>query len=246
MAKSKFTTTLDTKDENVQILYNYVTYGINNIRNDKFIKEQNTSIDSFTNYEKFYYALLFAEVDDFEETGRTDSQGNKIYNISDAKVKNYMERFFGPNIDYSRTSEVTYTFNFSMNGKNIGTMKHNDSLSGFDTVFTKTSVREQQNYIKPFYTKLSSASSKSDGTLEINEKIIYTDTKEENGLYTISIYKDYQHTMLIDSKTNITKEKLPTTEISIDEYLSNASTITYKFNSANQTYYFESSTISNS
>ena len=49
------TTTLDTKDENVQILYNYVTYGINNIRNDKFIKEQNTSIDSFTNYEKFYY-----------------------------------------------------------------------------------------------------------------------------------------------------------------------------------------------
>lgn len=240
------TTTLDTKDENVQILYNYVTYGINNIRNDKFIKEQNTSIDSFTNYEKFYYALLFAEADDFEETGRTDSQGNKIYNISDAKVKNYMERFFGPNIDYSTTSEVTYTFNFSMNGKNIGTMKHNDSLSGFDTVFTKTSVREQQNYIKPFYTKLSSASSKSDGTLEINEKIIYTDTKEENGLYTINIYKDYQHTMLIDSKTNITKEKLPTTEISIDEYLSNASTITYKFNSANQTYYFESSTISNS
>ena len=157
-----------------------------------------------------------------------------------------MERFFGPNIDYSRTSEVTYTFNFSMNGKNIGTMKHNDSLSGFDTVFTKTSVREQQNYIKPFYTKLSSASSKSDGTLEKKKKIIYTDTKEENGLYTISIYKDYQHTMLIDSKTNITKEKLPTTEISIDEYLSNASTITYKFNSANQTYYFESSTISNS
>ena len=67
-------------------------------------------------------------------------------------------------------------------------------------------------------------------------------TKEQ----VISIYKDYQHTMLIDSKTNITKEKLPTTEISIDEYLSNASTITYKFNSANQTYYFESSIISNS
>ena len=75
---------------------------------------------------------------------------------------------------------------------------------------------------------------------------IFLAIAKKNGLYTISIYKDYQHTMLIDSKTNITKEKLPTTEISIDEYLSNASTITYKFNSANQTYYFESSTISNS
>ena len=59
-------------DENVQILYDYVTYGVRDTRNDKFIKERNVQLSSFSNQEKFYYALQFAQVEDFEATSVCD------------------------------------------------------------------------------------------------------------------------------------------------------------------------------
>ena len=48
-------TPLSLSDENVEILYSYVTYGTNNERNDKFVKEPKVTLDSFTNQESFYY-----------------------------------------------------------------------------------------------------------------------------------------------------------------------------------------------
>ena len=70
---------------------------------------------------------------------------------------------------------------------------------------------------------------------------------DENYPLTDKDFPERFHKIVFGAMDNLIRNGIQKlTEISIDEYLSNASTITYKFNSANQTYYFESSTISNS
>ena len=91
---------VDLKNENVQILYQYVTYGTKGLRNDKFAKEDKVVLDNFSNEEKFYYALQFDQVDDFEFTGEINAEKNKVYLITDRKIKKYMQLFFGPNVKY--------------------------------------------------------------------------------------------------------------------------------------------------
>ncbi len=238
-------TKLDLKDENVEILYNYVIYGTNNTRYDKFIKEQNVTIDSFSNYDKFYYALMFVETSDITDNNKKDEAGNKIFSIPESKIKTYMKRFFGPNINYSTDTEITYAFNFSSGGKNIATLTYDPTSQGFNIVFKDTSKKKDENVVEPYYAKLSDATRTSDGTLTLKEKIIYTDIKtNEDGTYNITIYKDYNHTEQIDIKENYSQELLKTSPITIDDYSNKASTITYTFKTYNNTYYFESSTIS--
>ncbi len=238
-------TKLDLKDENVEILYNYVTYGTNNTRYEKFIKEQNVTIDSFSNYDKFYYALMFVETSDIVDNNKTDEAGNKIFSIPESKIKTYMKRFFGPNINYSTDTEITYAFNFSSGGKNIATLTYDPTTQCFNIVFKDTSEKKETNVVEPYYAKLTDASLTSDGTLTLEEKIIYTDAKTNtDGTYNITIYKDYNHTEQIDIKQNYSQELLKTDPITVDDYSNKTSTITYTFKTYNNTYYFESSIIS--
>ncbi len=238
-------TKLELKDENVEILYNYVTYGTNNTRYEKFIKEQNVTIDSFSNYDKFYYALMFVETSDIVDNNKTDEEGNKIFSIPESKIKTYMKRFFGPNINYSTDTEITYAFNFSSGGKNIATLTYDATTQCFNIVFKDTSEKKETNVVEPYYAKLTDASLTSDGTLTLEEKIIYTDAKTNtDGTYNITIYKDYNHTEQIDIKQNYSQELLKTDPITVEDYSNKASTITYTFKTYNNTYYFESSTIS--
>ena len=176
---------------------------------------------------------MFASYDDFTNTGEVDANNNKIYSISNSKIKEYMIRYFGPNVSYSTTSEIKYFFNFTINGNNYGIMNYDSASNSFNTIFINYRDGSNSKDIN-YYTKLSSAKSFSDGTLEIKEKIIYVATENNK----TNIYKDYQHNMLIESVNN--------SNISIDDYLSRASTITYKFSAYNNTYYFESSSIENS
>lgn len=239
------TTKLDLKDENVEILYNYVTYGTNNTRYEKFIKEQNVTIDSFSNYDKFYYALMFVETSDIVDNNKTDEAGNKIFSIPESKIKTYMKRFFGPNINYSTDTEITYAFSFSSGGKNIATLTYNPTTQCFDIIFKDTSKNKETTLVEPYYAKLTDAYQSSDGTLTLKEKIIYTDAKvNTDGTYNITIYKDYNHTEQIDIKQNYSQELLKSNPITIEDYSNKASTITYTFKTYNNTYYFESSTIS--
>ena len=96
---------LSLQEENVKILYEYVTYGAGEERSEKFLKEKNVNISSFTNQEKFYFALQFAQVEDFEKTDRLDESKHKIYFIPSNIIQEYMERFFGPSITYTTNNE---------------------------------------------------------------------------------------------------------------------------------------------
>lgn len=233
-------TELSLDDTNVEILYSYVTYGEENERYTIYLENDNVEFASFTNKEKYDYALMFATADDFKETGEKDDNDNKIYQIPASKVKSYMIRYFGPNVSYNKNNEIKYHFNFTINGNNYGIMNYNGTMDAYNTIFIDNKMEHDNSKIKKYYSKLTSAYSYGDGKIELNEKVIYTDYKLDGDKYTVSIYKDHNHNNLIDTiELSSTSNK----SIDIDDYITKASTITYTFETYNNTYYFLNSRI---
>ena len=242
--KPEVSTPLSLEDENVKILYDYVKYGTNGKRNDKFLTESNVTLASFQNKERFYYALQFAQVEDFVATEEKDQKGRKIYNISSSKIKSYMQRFFGGNVTYSNDIVITYPFSFRINGQNVGIMTYSEKDDGFNTVFDGLEeIDTPTELIEPYYARLTAAYKEPDGTYRLEEKAVYTDTQKDGENYTIYIYKDPAHTVLIETKTNQTENMIKQNPINIEDYKETASTITYIFKIYNSVLYFDSSTI---
>ena len=231
---------VDIKDENVQILYKYVTYGTRGIRNDKYTKEKEVTIDSFNNDEKFFYALQFAQPGDFEYTGEVNSEKKKIYLITDKTIKKYMQLYFGPNIKYKNDEILSYPFSFKINGMNVGDMKYSDSKGGFETTFTSFQDELKKEEIKnDVVGKLESAKTDKNNKLILTEKVVYLSiSKNEDNTYKIELYKDYNKEIRLDQKTVTNLDD----KIDISN-LENTSTIEYTFALNGTTYYFESSRI---
>lgn len=245
--KQPTTIQLDLKNENVDILYHYVTYGTRNQRNDKFIKNQSVTLKDFTNEEKLYYALQFAQVEDFVFTKKYNEKDQKIYSISKIKMDDYMKRFFGSQVTYTTDDkEFTYPFSFRINGQNVGTLKYSKTRKGYETTFDGFQDDIiSTDIVQPYYAKLTSAEQNLDNTIVLTEKIIYTTLEENNGLYDLTIYRDYSKTKPIEKRSGITLEQLQNDPVKIDNYLANAGTIQYKFDINISTYYFASSKIIN-
>jgi len=245
------TTTLSTTDRNVVELYNMVCYGDRGIRNTKFVNEVNVDINKFSNQEKFYFAMQFATQADFSNSGNLDTSGKRIYTISNDKVREYMNKFFGPKIEYSSEGTNTITFDFSIENSNVGTMNYDFNREAFATTFSGyNNDLVDNNIIKPYYTKLVAAISRSDGLIEMKERIIYTEVvhnKDGYGNlidnYSLSIYRDPNKTMLIETRNNLSLEALKQYPMSIDNYTNQSSVITYTFKKQGSGYYFESSEI---
>lgn len=231
---------VDIKDENVQILYKYVTYGTRGIRNDKYTKEKEVTIDSFNNDEKFFYALQFAQPGDFEYTGEVNSEKKKIYLITDKTIKKYMQLYFGPNIKYKNNEVLSYPFSFKINGMNVGDMKYSDSKGGFETTFTSFQDELKKEEIKnDVIGKLESAKTDKNNKLILTEKVVYLSiSKNEDNTYKTELYKDYNKEIRLDQKTVTNLDD----KIDISN-LENTSTIEYTFALNGTTYYFESSRI---
>ena len=126
---------LELNTEPVSILYQYVTYGTRGQRNDKFINNLSVKLSDFTNKEKFYYALQFAEPEDFKFTKKIDENDRKVYLISTSTIDKYMKYFFGDSVTYTTDDEIIYPFGFSINGQNVGIMKYQRARKGFETIF---------------------------------------------------------------------------------------------------------------
>ncbi len=235
---------LSLTEENVEILYDYVTYGTRNRRNDKFLKESHVTLQTFTNQEKLYYALQFAQVEDFVSTNKLDENNLKIYKISASKINNYMKRFFGGQATYKMDEVITYAFSFRIGGKNVGVLKPSVNGDGYDVVFTELQEDYPPELVEPFYGELVAAQKNTDGSYELTEKVVFTEVKKENEIYTVNIYKDYQHTYLIEKKLNQTEETLKQNPIKIANYKDKATTIKYLFKVSGTMLYFDSSTIS--
>lgn len=216
-------------DSTVKTLYQYVTYGTTGIRNDKYVKNQKVSLKDFTNEEKYYYGLMFVQVEDFEFTGEFDGDKNKIYSIPNRMIKKYIERYFGKGTDYSTDIKIDkYPYTFSINYKNMGTMRYDEDTDSFNTVFTKDERQLKEYLVEPYLGKLVEAYKEKDGSYRVVEKLVYVDvTKNAENSYGVVVSKDYEHNDVIETSTDLTEEDVK--NIKIDKYIKNAATITYHF-----------------
>lgn len=237
---------LQLTDNNVRILYNYVSYSADGNRNDVFVMNSSVTKENMPSKDKLYYALQFASPEDFVSTGKKDDDNNQIFNISDNKVDSYMKRFFGNSVTYSKVKKMDYTLNFSEDHKYIGTLTYSYDNKGYDTILNKIDEEdEEEEYVKPFYGKLVKASLFEDQTMELQERVIYTKVLEDDDLYTIKVYGDLHYHNLIETRNNLTKSQLKNSVFNMNEYMNEASTVTYTFKTENDKYYFYGSNLTN-
>ena len=234
-------TSVSLTDENVQILYQYVTYGASGVRGNKFVKNDNVTLDSFSSQEKFYYALQFADAEDFEFTGEVNQDKNKVYLISNKKIKKYMQQFFGPRVSYTNNIEISHPFSFRINQMNVGDMVYSDDQDGFKTTFAKLEEKKSKEELNSDVVgELISAKTDSSGKMILDEKVVFTSIKKNaDGMYDIEIYKDFNQEILLDKKTVASIDK---NYVDLSKF-SNTTTVEYTFALNGSVYYFESSTL---
>ena len=241
-----FVQELQLSDNNVRILYNYVSYSVDGSRNDVFVMNSSVTKENMPSKDKLYYALQFASPEDFVSTGKRDDENNQIFNISDNKVDAYMKRFFGNNVTYSKVKKMDYTLNFSDEYKYVGTLTYSYDNKGYDTILNKIDEEDDEKvYVQPFYGKLVKASLFEDQTMELQEKVIYTKVLEDDDLYTIKVYGDLHYHNLIETRNNLTESQLKNSVFNMNEYVNEASTVTYTFKTEDEKYYFYSSNLTN-
>lgn len=241
-----FVQELQLSDNNVRILYNYVSYSVDGSRNDVFVMNSSVTKENMPSKDKLYYALQFASPEDFVSTGKRDDDNNQIFNISDNKVDAYMKRFFGNNVTYSKVKKMDYTLNFSDEHKYVGTLTYSYDNKGYDTILNKIDEEDDEKvYVQPFYGKLVKASLFEDQTMELQEKVIYTKVLEDDDLYTIKVYGDLHYHNLIETRNNLTESQLKNSVFNMNEYVNEASTVTYTFKTEDEKYYFYSSNLTN-
>lgn len=230
-------------DSNVQEAYSYVTYGTLGQRFKKFVSEANVSQNSFTNQEKFAYAFMLSSKEDFISTGNKDENGLNIYSISNDKVSSYMQKIFGDDVIYPISEKIDLVLDYTIDDSNMVSLQYDSESASFLGIFN--GVKEKEDYlIEPYIAALAKATKKTDGTLELQERVVYTDlvlNSEDN--YTLNIYKDFGKTSLLESKPNMNAASLKETQINITNYYDAATVIVYQFKKGSNGYYFVSSTI---
>ena len=240
--KEEFKKDLDLNSELVQKLYSRVTYGINNIRYDKFIREPIVTIDNLTNYDKFYYALSLAQNNDFLDTGSATEQSQIQYTLNASKLDSYMREFFGDNITYDKKTTINYTFaNVNKQGFNKGTLMYDDNTKKYNIVFTTKDIPTTQSISsKKFFSELKDAIRLNEDEIELTEYIVYTKcSPNPSKTYTCMLYKDYENSIKIRDRDAVSND----TVLNFEDY-PNHTTIKYIFkkNSENN-YSFKSSRI---
>ena len=224
---------LSIKDNSIKKLYNNITYGDYDI----FEKRQSIKLDNLSNYDKLYYTIPLIKKSDIKEVEMDNK--NKIYSIDYSVISKYMKKMFGNKAKYDKDISMSVTFNFSMNDKNTANIKYNNSLSAYTITFTgNKDISKQSNY----YGELENAIQVSDNEIELDEKILYYDIKVVKNKINYSIYKDYDHTMLIASEEGIEKDEFNLTNL-LKEYDKKITRVIYKFKKTGGSYYFYSSKI---
>ena len=232
---------LSLTDETVEILYSYVTYGVKDERNAKFLTNSKVTQADFSNEEKYYYALQFAEKGDFTETNNKDEEGNTVYELSSTKIKNYMQRFFGEEAKYSEDITIDYPFSFGYNNKNVASITYDKDNKIYKAIFNKQDISVESHVLKPYISELVKATRNSDGSIVLEENVLYTDVQEENGTYTVLIYKDFEKSSIIEKKSNLKKEDIEEEKEILKKYKDRGTTIQYTFKTNEDTYYFDNS-----
>lgn len=232
---------LEITSKEVRSLYNMVTFTELGTRNTKFMKESEVTIDNFTNYEKYNFALSLVKVSDFTETGQTNN-GLHEYSIDKNKINEYMKTFFGTNVTYSTNSIIEHTYNFRKDNNNTGSLKYYPEENKYKIYFTsnKEEIPDTMEN-KRYFTKLYKAEEVND-QLTLYEKIVYTKcSKNTTNTYNCLLYRDYDRTIEVDEVKGLDEDS----EIKFDE-VKESNEIKYLFKKdVEGNYYFFSSKTNN-
>ena len=264
--KPNVTKSILTKDDE-DVIFNYkmLTYGAKGIRDKKFISGIDIDNHSFSNAEKYYFALQFAVKGDFTPTDRKDDKGNMIFTLPESSMDIYMERFFGPDVTYVKDGEISNTFKFNINGKDTGIVKFNEENDEFDVSLSETrNVNPKSDFEDDVYYFLDEATSYSDGRLVLKEKVLYTKvTPLGDNNYEVQLFSDYDKKNSIGTLNNISNASILNSAednnttvdadkyahlpkyFDIDEYKDQCGIITYNLKLGERGYYFVNSKVSN-
>lgn len=250
--KGPYVQELQLTDNNVRILYDYVSYAPNGERNDVFLTNDSVTKDNMPNKDKLFYALQFAKPEDFKSTGKRDDNKNQIFNISDKKVDEYMKRFFGSSITYKKEKSLDYILDFGEDAVYKAKLTYSSENDGYDTILLTEDDNdepkqesEKEEFIKPYYTKLYKANLFEDESIELHEKIIYPVVKKVDKLYTLEVYGDFRHKNLIETRNNLTESQLKSSVFNMNEYIDTAASVFYTFKTEEGIYHFDHSVVAN-
>lgn len=234
--------TLSIDDPEVEAIYDLVTYGRDNNTLNKYLKEQSVILKDFSNYEKFYYALSLLKEKELKEIKNSDTTTQKQYYISDADMDQLMKSYFGDKVEYLKQGTLPIILSPGFDAGNTLSLKYNINKERYETTLSKTDVATAGLIPVAFYG-LESATRSDDGMITLVERVVYITSSVNNNLVSYQVYLDYNHTMLIDSQTNIALEEYQKEPLSIDNYMEKGNIITYKFKENNGEYYFYQSKI---
>ncbi|MBR3211067.1 MAG: hypothetical protein IKF71_03925 [Bacilli bacterium] len=234
---------LSLDNENVKILYEYVTSGVGGTRITKFATTGEVDLTSFSNKEKVEYALQFAQPEDFVFTGKYTDSKQKIYSFSDSILQKYLKLYFGQNATCNPEPQITFPFFFYINQKNEGKLTYNQESAGYDVIFdSRYDFDSQKNTIEQVYGKLISALRQPTGSVVLQERVVYTELRTDNGSLAVDIYKDPDKTEKLDTITGLTEETLSNFQVDFSKYPSTA-IVEYTFGNNGQNLYFSHSRI---
>ncbi len=230
-------TTLSVDDPEVESLYEMVTYGRDDSTLNKYLKEPFVRAEDFSNYEKFYYSFSGLVNRDLEEVE------DGTYAISESTVDQLMQDYFGDDISYLKRGEIPIVLSSSLDQGNTLLLSYQGEDVGFTTSISTT--EEVQSRVIPVYmSELESATRDGDGVITLTERVIYLTSEQTGNSISYRIYRDYDHTMLLDSRENVSLSDYQNNPISIDDYMNTGNVVTYQFQQNDDgNYYFYQSSI---
>jgi hypothetical protein len=153
-----------------------------------------------------------------------------------------MKSYFGDKVEYLKQGTLPIILVPGFDVGNTLSLKYNINKERYETTLSKTDVATAGLIPVAFYG-LESATRSDDGMITLVERVVYITSSVNNNLVSYQVYRDYNHTMLIDSQNNIALEEYQKEPLSIDDYMEKANIITYKFKENNGEYYFYQSKI---
>lgn len=234
--------TLSIDDPEILDIYGLVTYGRDSNSLNKYLKEQSVTLKDFSNYEKFYYALSLLKEKQVREIKESNTTTQKQYYISDVDMDQLMKSYFGDKVEYLKQGTLPVVLAPGFDIGNTLSLKYSINEERYETTFTKITT-DTSRLIPVALYGLESATLMDDGTITLVERVVYIVSNINNNLVSYQVYRDYNHTMLIESKNNIALEEYQKEPLSIDNYMEKGNIITYQFKKNNGEYYFYQSKI---
>ena len=230
---------IDIEDNTVQELYKKVSYNELNTKDPIFIQNKSTDSESMSNKDKYLLALSLVDEKEVLDTNTT-KEDKKVYSITPDVIREHMKDIFGDGIKYTRDTTIdSYVFSFDKDGLNTASIKYDQTAARYEVIFNSKTEENDTPLNRNYYSELSKAEN-VEGNLVLTEKIVYVNciaNEEDDDTYSCELYKDYDKTIKLEEKNNISKKGI------LLDSLKETNIIKYEFENSNNKYILKSTEI---